>query len=1493
MKQFYFFLVAWLMAASLLAQTPANDDCNAPINLGIAPNCTSDVYTNVNATASDIGSNNVPTCFGGGTPGNDVWFFFTCPSAPLDFRVELTGTGANPITGTQLAVYRGDCSVDGLAELDCIAAPQGQSDLFLDLEALTPGAIYFIRVSDFAPGGNSNPGTFNLCVNEIPPVVTIDQGSSSLCEGTLYDTGGPDGDYSGNEDHTFTICPSTPAACIDFTLEYFSLDAGPTNLPGSPGNDVLSFFDGANTSAPLLAQINGFSNPFGTDGGGGVCFRVQAGSGCLTIQFQSDATVEFEGFKGLWTCSSKVCETIDPIEVETAVNNTDIVDAILAPGTTVTITDIKCNTGAYGTFGFASDNNDLGLRKGLLLTSGSVDNVPGPNNQDDATFAQLTAGDPDLDYLSTLQGSTVTSEDACVVEMDVFVASDELTFEYIFGSEEYPEYANDVFNDIFAFLASGPGIAGDPNLGGAQNIAVLPGTATPVQINSVNNVINWEYYRNNGVWEGSTLQYDGFTSDFLGVKKSLTARVDVIPCNTYHLKLAIADRFDPLFDSGVFISEVRGGAPNLAVEFASGLDYFIESCTGDQDQLVISLSQTKPNPVSYTITVGGSATQGTDYLLNIPSVITFQPGDSVLTFPIVPLLDAEAEGVETITISLSNDFGCGSVVFQTLTIELRDDAEVLINGGADTVYVCQGGTAQLEASGALNYVWTPTLAVSDPNVPNPTITPSQDVMLQVIGSVGNCSDTAKVFVKMISTPTLMITSDAAPNICQGDTLQLHAITNAGLQGVTWTPKTKLSDATSANPKVYPLSTTTYTATLQVPGCPAVLGDIAVQVDTLFFPEIPALDTTVCQNFPYQLAAEIQNSSHYLWSPPTGLSDSTSSGPFATPDQTTVYTLTATSANGYCTQTATVTLNIIPADVDILGDETREICLGDSVVLTASANPPGAVVNWQPGFYVNPTSGPTVTALPDESITVLATYSINGCLVYDSVDIRVDSLPDLAIVKDPQKDIYCPGDTIYLLSPIYEPASFPGMVQHWEPFGGQLTPVENWNMVIFATTTNTFRRITDNHACTDTAEVFVPVGVPPVIVATANPQDICPGESSQLSVTVNPDQAVEWEDPSGALSCTMCKTPTASPVQTTTFMVNTPDADCPMPTSVTVTVLPLPALDLSPKTICQGDSVMLNNIPTNPLDGYSWTAVAPGDPASIQDATVATPTVFPDVSTTYSVFAQGQQCANAGTVAVTVNSATIDAGAGQTVCAGDPVTLTATTTGTPGTIVWLPGPGTGPSITVTPAVSTNYIAILEFQPNCSVADVVPVTVVPGIRVDSLTIDPQESIICEGARVHLNAYATPSNVTFSWFENGVEIPGAVLDSLVIAPPGAEEPVPVTYSVVITNADGCTAGPESVELMVRRCFAIPNAFTPDHDGNNDEFGGIQILGGELEVVEFRVFSRWGQKVFEANGTKTTWDGTLDGKDAPSDVYVFYITVRFANGDEETFKGDVTLLR
>lgn len=225
-------------------------------------------------------------------------------------------------------------------------------------------------------------------------------------------------------------------------------------------------------------------------------------------------------------------------------------------GDCVTATNITHTGALNGMAFFEGSASNVGLNAGIMLSSGSAALA---TDTAGATFFASSASEALGDAQLDLQlGSGYITYDASVIEFDIVSTDPDLNFVYVFGSEEYPEFVGSSFNDIFGFFISGPGFA-EP-----QNIALVPGTAIPVAINNVNNITNSSFYiANDSIPVPNAITYDGFTIP-------LTATATVIPGETYHIKLAIADAGDSIFDSGVFIgieSLCGGGIIPLAPEF--------------------------------------------------------------------------------------------------------------------------------------------------------------------------------------------------------------------------------------------------------------------------------------------------------------------------------------------------------------------------------------------------------------------------------------------------------------------------------------------------------------------------------------------------------------------------------------------------------------------------------------------------------------------------------------------------------------------------------------------------------------------------------------------------------------------------------------------------------------------------------------------------------------------------------------------------------------
>ncbi len=301
LKSFMFWLC--LLGPVLAFAQPTNDECASAIELGVIPFCSTPAqYTSVGATASVIDPDptlNTPSCFSE-TPTRDVWFSFVVPTdgSITDVHISLWGNinGNGTMKMPQVALYRGDCSVGGLAELLCAQAAVNINEVFLDALGLTPGLTYYLRINDYSATAGSNAGTFKLCVEKFIPSVNMgDALGANTCTGTLYDSGGPTGPYFQGENLTFDICPGDPHQCIYLTVENYNTD---------PGQDIIRILQG--TAANPIGLISKLS-------GTGQNLAFQIPTDCVTISFQSDFFSQQDGFQIGWYCTTDACPDPTPL----------------------------------------------------------------------------------------------------------------------------------------------------------------------------------------------------------------------------------------------------------------------------------------------------------------------------------------------------------------------------------------------------------------------------------------------------------------------------------------------------------------------------------------------------------------------------------------------------------------------------------------------------------------------------------------------------------------------------------------------------------------------------------------------------------------------------------------------------------------------------------------------------------------------------------------------------------------------------------------------------------------------------------------------------------------------------------------------------------------------------------------------------------------------------------------------------------------------------
>jgi hypothetical protein len=354
-----------------------------------------------------------------------------------------------------------------------------------------------------------------------------------------------------------------------------------------------------------------------------------------------------------------------PIHIDDTKNIVDVIKALQGPGIEITNITYSMPEGRKAIGYFEDTGNLLGLKKGLVITSEAANFATGPNN----SSGRISAGP--IQEMNDADLATVTNGpfyDIATVEFDIKTVYSKFSFSYVFGSEEYPEYVDGIFNDTFGFFISGPGIAG------AKNLATLD-DGSPISINSINQFLNSEYFISNGT--GATplvnyyLQYDGLT-------KKLTASTAVIPNESYHIKLIISDIGDNSFDSGVFIEQesfVSEIPYKATISYENDrFDYAIEGC--NKAFLTIEReAQNAVDPLILDLSFEGIAINGNDFTFIQPGPLTLAAGVLTAIIEIVPLADALPEGDETVVLHLTNAV-TGNFTTSQVTIKDKMDYDI-------------------------------------------------------------------------------------------------------------------------------------------------------------------------------------------------------------------------------------------------------------------------------------------------------------------------------------------------------------------------------------------------------------------------------------------------------------------------------------------------------------------------------------------------------------------------------------------------------------------------------------------------------------------------------------------------------------------------------------------------------------------------------------------------------------------------------------------------
>lgn len=251
---------------------------------------------------------------------------------------------------------------------------------------------------------------------------------------------------------------------------------------------------------------------------------------------------------------------------------------------------------SYGYFSSTSNSN-FPFEEGIVLSTGRLSNTEGPNTSLSDDDAENWVGDSDLRNALNIPDNEVLIN-ATSITFTFTPKASQLSFDYIFASEEYQENNENtcIFSDVFAFLIRPVenGQATEPY----QNIAVIPNTDIEVKVTTVRPEIPNACPAENEEWFGQFNQSNGADlaspTNFNGQTKVLTAIADVIPNQTYEVKLVIADEANYRYDSAVFLD---GGSFDVGVNL--GLDRVDNLAICEGDETILDVSADNPTEVNW------------------------------------------------------------------------------------------------------------------------------------------------------------------------------------------------------------------------------------------------------------------------------------------------------------------------------------------------------------------------------------------------------------------------------------------------------------------------------------------------------------------------------------------------------------------------------------------------------------------------------------------------------------------------------------------------------------------------------------------------------------------------------------------------------------------------------------------------------------------------------------------------------------------------------
>ncbi len=627
--------------------------------------------------------------------------------------------------------------------------------------------------------------------------------------------------------------------------------------------------------------------------------------------------------------------------------------------------------------------------------------------------------------------------------------------------------------------------------------------------------------------------------------------------------------------------------------------------------------------------------------------------------------------------------------------------------------------------------------------------------------------------------------------------------------------------------------------------------------------------------------------NYLWvaDDPSLVFDATSPNPLIeNVTESIVFTLTVADNDlGFCQSTFEILLNV-PQKINLDGPIDINYCPGIDTDFAYTAEV-GVEI-----YIINENNDSTLLVggilnanLFEDGNYTIAAVDENGC--FENIMISIDDFADINMVI-PDEVVYCPGDTPILDVITDVDVSITLFNSTGEPvFTGNPITVSDFPDGEYTVVATDENGCMESENITFTTYDAINLDAPSEVL-------YCPGE--EVSIMINSDIEIEVKilDMDGNIVAEGTEIVISElPPGEYNIMATSNDGCGEMQSLIILSPAEI-NLELSTSTpkYCSGDDVTLIASSDTSVD-IEWfdqdgNSVGTGFSIVVQPAGMLTYT---------AVATDASGCADQAEITIMEYILDVTIDAPNLICENDEgmISITNNDPDQMLTYSWAPqeaivSGANSDQLTVFLSGDTTFEVLITNMDGCTWTESVTI-LSSGFEPDVIaTADPMDVLL--GQTTQLGTNQNNDTYEYEW-DNSSTLDDAFIENPIASP----EESPTTYTVTVTNADGCTAESSvTIGVTLPNCdesdVFIPNLFSPNGDDFNDFW---KVESNFVDEIEILVYNRWGQEVFKSDQQLPGWDGTFDGSLLEPDVYGYWIRVVCINGFEYTTKGNVTLMR